>query len=135
MAVGWAKSEGKSCEKCHKIRSGLPKSKRDLFFPLDCENCYVNLSQPIADNEIIVDLYNLLPLNFSDWSGLRFITTSDIRFVFEIFDIPKKFWDDYYQRLTFLNNKLIEIQIDEEKKKTKKNNLKQKIGSSQQVTK
>lgn len=92
------------------MRSGVAKHLRDAIFPLDCENCYINTCRVIEDNEIILDLYELLPSVY-DINGIRTITAADVRSVFEIFDVSKGFWDDFYQRIMYLNKIITETEL------------------------
>ena len=129
MGEGGAKNKDKNCERCHKMRSGVPKHQRDLLFPLDCENCYINVCQPIEDNEIILELYEQLPFVFDGMTGVRIISGADIRFVLEIFDISRDFWDDFYQRIMYYNNVITETELKMQKKEAdKKKSLTNQVG-------
>lgn len=123
--AGWlARGSKKNCEKCKEL------TKIDSFpagvnvrIVLDCENCEVLKSQPIPENEIIFDLYSALPANYDGLSGLKIISASDIKFLFELYNIPHELWEDYYNRLIFYHSQLLNfrIKIEEEKLEKEKN--------------
>jgi len=98
------------------MRSGVPEHQRDLFFPLDCENCYVNTCRPIEDNEIILELYDQLPFVFDGMTGIRIVSAADVKFVFEIFDISRDLWDDLYQRIMYYQNVITETELKMQKR-------------------
>ena len=39
------------------------------------------------------------------------------KFVFELFDVDRDVWDDYYQRIIFLNNTIADLDNKEEERK------------------
>lgn len=98
----------KSCELCEKLskqKSFKKGSRVRVSGAFDCENCIVYKSQPIRENEIILTLFNSLPARFN-FNGMREITTEDIQFIFKINYIHEDLWQDYYNRIIFLNNEM-----------------------------
>ena len=129
--AGWAaKSEQgkKSCKECNRIRGSVPEKHRDKLLEQECLKCEVFLSQPNCDNEVILDLYNYIPHTYGEWSGSRILTASDIKFVFEVFEVPRELWDDYYERLMLLHNEITDFQAIQQEKESKKST---KGGSTQ----
>lgn len=105
--AGWeAKSVKKNCEDCEKLDNpdSFAKGVRaKIAGVFDCENCVVTEHLPIQENENIVILYNSLPQNYEGHTGIRIISTADIRFVLEIFSVPEELWDDYYQKILYFH--------------------------------
>ena len=73
----------------------------------NCDDCEVTRAQPAFDNEVIFDLYFLLPDNFDGFTGFKIITLSDIIELFKMFDVHQDLWDDYYMRLMYFHEALI----------------------------
>ena len=74
----------------------------------DCERCEVFLSRPTDDNEIIVELYNLLPPNYDGFSGFRVLTLSDIIQMFDMFGVLQELREDYYRRLVYFHDEMMD---------------------------
>lgn len=109
----------KNCELCKKLRD--PDSfmaavhvKIDLG---ECETCEVTLSQPSADNEIILEAYELLPRNYDGFTGRKLIRLSEVKEVFAMLGISPSRFDDCYIRLMHFHGEL----ISNLEKKTPKN--------------
>lgn len=104
MAVWGARGSRKTCKQCRKLQD--PKAFEDgaqvkIAGIGDCKNCEVMKNSPIGRNENIVALYNALPSEGG-------VTVRDMHALFEIYEIPKELWFDYYQRLLFLHNTIVE---------------------------
>lgn len=120
MANQWAKRSRKSCKTCAALRS--PKSyargtKLKIKALEDCSNCELILAQPSRANENIIELYSALPPVYGEWSGLKQVTAEGIRLVFELFEVGQEIQADYYNRITFFHQELMEIRQDLDKKK------------------
>jgi len=73
----------------------------------DCATCEVTLSQPIGDNEDILEAYSLLPSNYDGWTGIKVIRYEEVISVLKMLDLPEERYDDYYKRLMFFHEQLI----------------------------
>ena len=116
----------KNCELCETLarqKSFKKGSRVRVSGAFDCENCPVFKSQPIRENEIILTLFNLLPARF-DFNGLREITTEDLHFIFKINYIHEDLYQDYYNRIVFLNQ---QINIARSKKDKSKESKKEAV--------
>lgn len=114
---------GLTCEQCEKLGSQdsfAKGSKVKIKGVYDCENCEIFKSQPIWENENILELYNALPSNFDGATGERLFSASDLKFLFELYEVPEELWYDYYQRILFLHNELLKLSRDKREKDTKK---------------
>ena len=117
----------KSCELCEtlaKQKSFKKGSRVRVSGAFDCENCQVYKSRPIRENEVILTLFNLLPVK-SNFSGMREITAEDIQFIFKLNYIHEDLWQDYYNRIMFLNQ---EINIAYNKKSKSKKTEQEVVG-------
>lgn len=85
----------------------------------DCANCEVTLSQPIQDNENILDLYDSLPQKFDSMSGVKDMSADGVRFVFNLYGIHHDLQEDYYNRLMFFHREFLNARERREKKKNK----------------
>lgn len=104
MAVWGAKKNKKDCKKCKQLQD--PTAFEDgaqvrIAGVGDCKNCEVMKNSPIERNENIVALYNALPREGG-------VTVKDIHSLFEIYEMPQELRFDYYQRLLFLHNTMLE---------------------------
>ena len=117
MAEWGVKGLGKSCEQCRSLLdlSGFEKGAR-VRVVLDCENCPVMKARPLPENENIVILYNALPKNYDGFSGQRIVTASDIKFILELYEVPKELWSEYYHKLLFFHEQVL-IALSREKKR------------------
>jgi len=95
----------KLCETLAKQKSFSKGSRVRISGAFDCKNCIVYKSQPIRENEAILTLFNLLPVKFN-FNGIREITAEDIQFIFKINYIHEDLWQDYYNRIMFLNQEI-----------------------------
>ena len=119
--MGGLKRFARSCEDCKRLGNPdnfVKGSRVKIFEALDCEHCEVRKYQPIAENEDIMELYDILPNNY-DAFGIRMINVSDIKSMLELLDIPRELWDDIYQRLVFYHNEIIKAVSKVMKSKTK----------------
>lgn len=113
MAVWGAKGSRKTCKQCRQLQD--PKAFEDgaqvrIAGIGDCKNCEVMKNSPIERNENIVALYNALPREGG-------VTVRDMHSLFEIYEVPQELWFDYYQRLLFLHNTMLEAREKEYKRK------------------
>jgi len=74
----------------------------------DCGSCIVTRSQPNQDNEIIIELYDLLPKNYDGWTGAKVVSFADVVGLFKMFEVREELWDDYYLRLMYFHDQLFE---------------------------
>ena len=121
MAAWAAKKSKKTCEQCRKLsnpKSFAKGSRVKSAWVFDCKNCEVLKARPSPDNFNILELYEALPRRF-DSSGIKVITASDIRFVFEVFEVSKALWSDYYQRIVYFHNSLVGVYNKEREKELK----------------
>ncbi len=112
MAVWGAKRNRKDCKKCkqlQKARSFEKGSKVKIAGLGDCENCEVMKNSPIERNENIIALYNSLPREGG-------VSVTDFHSLFDIYEIPQELRFDYYQRLLFLHNTIMDSREKEHKK-------------------
>lgn len=101
MAKGKA---ARSCEVCKLLqdsKSFARGSKVKIVF--DCKTCEARLAQPLVSNENIIAIYEALPANYSGLSEYKTIASEDIKFLFEIFDVPRTWWEDYYNRIMYFH--------------------------------
>jgi len=94
----------KNCKLCAKLANpaNYPKgSKVRIAGVYDCENCPVMKAQPIPENENIIELYNALPLRYDPVTRIRIVTVEDIKFLFDIYQVPEDLQFDYFTRLTY----------------------------------
>jgi len=111
----------RTCEECEKLgnKENLPKGARARFSGVyDCENCEIWEYVPLPENEVVLELYDLLPENYSG-AGARLVSASDIGLIFRIFDIPEELQEDYYRKLIFLHNQVIQAFYEAQNKKAK----------------
>lgn len=125
MAKG---KSAKTCEVCRLLND--PKSfarGTKARFVQDCKTCETRLAQPLVSNENIVSIYEALPTNYDGLSGYKIVTAEGIRFLFEIYDVPKIWWEDYYNRLMYFHSTYIQEKEkrDEEKRKREERQIKQ----------
>lgn len=120
MAEWAARKNKRDCKQCEKLANPKAYAKGSrvrIAGVFDCKNCEKTKARPIPDNRNVIDLYNALPRRF-DYSGIKVITAVDTKFIFELFEVPKVLRSDYYQRIVFLHNCLVEACVKEEKKET-----------------
>ncbi len=121
MAQGRVYGHGdRSCKRCEKLSSkeyakGIKVVIKDIY---DCENCVVYQTRPSADNVVIVDLYSDLPLSF-DYYGNQRVLVSDVLELMTLREIEKDLYEDYYNRIIFLHNTIVELLNEKRKKKFK----------------
>jgi len=96
----------KLCEQLSKQKSFKKGSRVRIAGVFDCENCPVWKAKPIKENEIIVFLYNQIPFRFNSISGQVEFSAEDVKFLFEVYGIHKDLWEDYYNRLMYLNREV-----------------------------
>lgn len=112
MAVWGAKRNRKDCKKCRQLQKAgsFEKGSKVKIAGLgDCENCEVLKNGPSERNENIVSLYNALPREGG-------VSVTDFHALFEIYEIPQELRFDYYQRLLFLHNTIVNAKEKEGKK-------------------
>jgi len=98
----------------------------------DCANCEVTLSQPIQDNENILELYQSLPQKYDAFSGIKEMSADGIQFVFQVYGIHVDLWEDYYNRLMFLHSALLDAKDRREKKKKKMEDAQERAKEAKQ---
>ena len=120
MAEWGVKGLGKSCEQCRSLLdpSGFEKGAR-VKVVLDCENCPVSKARPLPENENIIILYEALPRNYDGITGRRIVTASDIKFILELYEVPRELWSEYYHKLLFFHEQVLLAVSREEERKTK----------------
>jgi len=74
----------------------------------DCINCEVTKSQPQFGNDVVLDIYELLPPNYGEWSGMKQFSMHDVLSVFRLMEIHRDLWDDVYMRLIHFHAILME---------------------------
>ena len=102
----------KSCDKCimFKDPTAFEAGAQVLVAGAgDCEKCIVRLSQPSADNELILEAYGLLPSNYEGWTGYKVVRYEEVMEIFRMLKLPELYFDDYYKRLMFLHEQLIKF--------------------------
>jgi len=127
--LGGLRKFAKSCEQCEKLANpdNFPKGVRVRIEGVyDCENCEVFKSQPMPENENVVELYNALPKVYDGMSGMQIITASDIKFVFEVYDVHKDLYFDYYQKIVYLHSGIIEARSKVQEKERKREEAERK---------
>jgi hypothetical protein len=100
----------KNCDLCKKFRdtnSFLAGAQVYIDGLGDCATCEVTNSQPSADNQIIIDLYDQLPKSFDGWTGMLQVSAGDIMHVLEVAGIPRERHDDYFMRIAFFHEQLL----------------------------
>jgi hypothetical protein len=115
VAEFWAKQsvEGKhakDCDWCDNMAnpdSFAPGTTVYIAEVYDCEHCEYWNSRLLPENENAIELYRSAPRNFEGWSGIRIISSSDIRFVFEIYGVPECLRDEYYWKILYFHETLI----------------------------
>ena len=115
MAAWGAKKNKKDCKRCKQLQKAgsFEKGSKVRIAGLgDCKECEVMKNNPIERNENIVALYNALPREGG-------VTVKDIHSLLEIYEIPQELRFDYYQRLLFLHNTMMDARDKEHKKVTK----------------
>jgi len=86
----------------------------------DCGSCEVTASQPRSDNIIILEIYENVPKSFSELSGIPNISAVDIVEVIKIMNLARSKWKDYYNRVVFFHEKLVEYRLQQERVKEEK---------------
>lgn len=122
MAAWAAKKSKRTCKQCRKLsnpKSFAKGSRVKIAWVFDCKNCEVTKARPSPDNSNILELYEALPRRF-DSAGIKVITASDIRFVFEVFEVARALWNDYYQRIVYFHNCLVDVYNKEREKELKR---------------
>lgn len=124
MAEFWGGSGAKkSCSWCDQVSDPAnypPGTTVYIAEAYNCENCAYWKAQPLPANENILTLYQNLPKSFEGWSGIRTISCSDIKFIFDLYDVPDSLRDEYYMKLLFFHEALIDRAGREKDKVTKK---------------
>ncbi len=121
----WAAKSSKSrknCKLCAKLAdpANYPKgAKVRIEGVYNCDTCPVMATQPIFENENIIELYNALPIRFDPVTRTRIITTEDIKFLFSIYEVPVCLRFDYYTRLMYFFKKMASNQSKIDEKTTK----------------
>ena len=83
----------------------------------DCANCEVTHSQPSLDNEVILELYDLLPKNYDGFTGMLMLSVVDVTGAFEVLGVPRARWDDYYMRLMYFHEELTRKRLENRPRK------------------
>ena len=118
----WAAKSSKSrknCKLCARLANpaNYPKGARVRIAGVyDCDNCPVMEAQPIPENENIIELYNALPIRYNPITNIRVITTEDIKFLFNIYEVPKSLHFDYFTRLMYFFQAMVSNQSKMDKK-------------------
>ena len=113
----------RDCDRCEQLANpeNYPKGVRvRIAEAFDCDNCEVTKYQPIVENENILELYNALPQNYDGYSGLRILDANAIKFLFELFEVPKELQDSYYMRLVYLHGEVVEASSKAREKEKKR---------------
>lgn len=121
MAEWAAKSSKKDCKLCARLRNpdNFPKgAKVRISEAFDCANCPVTKGQPIPDNENVLEFYNALPNNYDPMTGRRIITATEIKILFDFYEVPKELRLDYYSRIMYFHRQIIQAESKEKKKLT-----------------
>ena len=119
----------KDCKLCKTLanidsyESGAQVFVGGLF---DCENCIVAKSVPIPDNDIILDIYTSLPQNFDGMTGFKILTSQDIINILRVFEVDESLWYDYYNRLAYFHECIVNARSKKFDSKKKKDNKKVK---------
>lgn len=124
MAEWAARKNKRTCKQCIKLadpKSFAKGSRVRIAKVFDCKNCEVTKARPLSANTNVLELYNALPRRF-DSSGIKVITAIDVKFVLELFEVPKGLWHDYYQRIIFFHNCLVEACVKQQKAELGKRN-------------
>ena len=74
----------------------------------DCVNCEVTKSQPQFGNDVVLDIYELLPPNYGEWSGIKQFSMHDVISVFRLMEVHRDLWDDIYMRLSHFHSTLMD---------------------------
>lgn len=121
MAHGRVYGHGdRSCKKCERLASndfakGIKVKIKGIY---DCDNCVVYQTRPSADNVVIVDLYSDLPLSF-DYYGNQRIFVADVMALMTLKEIEFDLHEDYYNRVVFFHNKIVELWNEKRTNKAK----------------
>ena len=138
MAKWLAKDKRRSCKVCQMFKSPesfIKGAKVRIAEAFDCANCEVTLSQPIPDNENIIDLYEALPQNYDGLSGAKDVGAEAIQFIFQIYDIHTDLWEDYYNRIQFFHKTFLDARSKTEQKKQKRKDAMAKMKKGQDANK
>jgi len=85
----------------------------------DCVNCEVTKSQPQFGNDVVLDIYEMLPPNYGEWSGAKMFSMHDVISVFRLMEINPIIWDDIYMRLAHFHSELLDARSKEQAKAAK----------------
>lgn len=113
----------RDCEKCERLANpeNYPKGAQvKIVEAFDCNTCEVTKYQPTLENENILELYNSLPQNYDGYSGLRILDANAVKFLFELFDVPRELQDSYYLRLIYLHGEVVEASSKARNKEIKR---------------
>jgi hypothetical protein len=113
-----------TCELCEQLRDPsnfVAGAHVKIYERDDCDKCEVSRSQPISDNGVIMELYALLPSTYDAWSGFKVFHFSDVLAMFKMFEVHEELQDDYYLRLMYFHEQLMEAKNKREKDKKKSN--------------
>jgi len=116
-----------------KTPSSFAKGSRVRLKELgDCKNCEVTLAEPLPCNEIILEIYGLIP-SWDGWSGNKNFSVQDIISLFKVFGISKNLWDEYYSKVLFFHQEYINArsEYDEADRKRKEGQVRMKAQGSQ----
>jgi len=109
----------RTCKECEQLAN--PKSyeagaRVRIEGVYDCANCEVTKAQPSLENYPVIELYNSLPRVFDGMSGALQFSATDIQFVFSLFDVPKEMWDEYYFKMMYFHECLLDAETKRRKK-------------------
>jgi hypothetical protein len=119
----------KDCDKCVMLKtpSSFAKGSRVRLKELgDCKTCEVTLAEPLPCNQIILEIYGLIP-NWDGISGNKDFSVQDIISLFKMFGISKNLWDEYYQKLVFFHQEYVSARNEYEEADRKRQEGKQKL--------
>ena len=86
----------------------------------DCANCEVTKSQPQFGNDVVLDIYELLPPNYGEWSGTKQFSMHDVISVFRLIEVHRDLWDDIYIRIAHFHDALMDERAKWREKAEKK---------------
>ena len=115
----------------------FPKGTKLRLHDLEnCGTCEVTLSQPLPQNETILVIYENIP-SYDSWSGNKNVSVRDILSLFNLFNINKELWEDYYQRILFFHTEFINARqaISDKKAKREEAKIKMSTGSKKRTGK
>lgn len=117
----------KDCETCMRLRSPKSFSKgTNIRLPEleNCEECEVTLSQPLPENEIILEMYADIPC-YDSMAGLKTFSISDITNLFRLHSIPEVLHEECFNKIVFFHQEYMvgRAEARDKEEKTKKNKI------------